>query len=186
MLPKSLFASRIAPTVAANTISVQKAKRLFQAIREILAIAVERGGTALRDFSSADGMPGHFQSQTQVYDRAGFALYPIVASPSGCCGKASAARTTVRIVKKLEEIGNCATTRTKTLALYWRAYCRITLQRGRDVGPSFSEQFDRFGHWRKGFAGQMAAFSDWLAAQDLLDAAVQDHFAAARGPAARR
>jgi len=43
------------------------------------------------------------------------------------------------------------------------------------VGPSFSEQFDRFGHWRKGFAGQMAAFSDWLAAQDLLDAAVQDH-----------
>ena len=43
------------------------------------------------------------------------------------------------------------------------------------MGPSFSEQFDRFGHWRKGFAGQMAAFSDWLAAQDLLDAAVQDH-----------
>lgn len=43
------------------------------------------------------------------------------------------------------------------------------------MGPSFSEQFDRFGHWRKGFACQMAAFSDWLAAQDLLDAAVQDH-----------
>ena len=43
------------------------------------------------------------------------------------------------------------------------------------MGPSFSEQFDRFGHWRKGFAGQMAGFRDWLAAQDLLDAAVQDH-----------
>ena len=43
------------------------------------------------------------------------------------------------------------------------------------VGPSFSEQFDRFGHWRRGFAGQMAAFREWLAAQDLLDAAVQDH-----------
>lgn len=43
------------------------------------------------------------------------------------------------------------------------------------MGPSFSEQFDRFGHWRKSFAGQMAGFRGWLAAQDLLDAAVQDH-----------
>lgn len=43
------------------------------------------------------------------------------------------------------------------------------------MGPSFSEQFDRFGHWRKGFASQMAGFRDWLASQDLLDAAVQDH-----------
>ncbi len=46
---------------------------------------------------------------------------------------------------------------------------------GKTVGPSFSEQFDRFGHWRKDFAGQMAGFRGWLAAQDLLDAAVQDH-----------
>ncbi len=64
-----LFASRIAPTAAANTISTMKAKRLFQAIREILAMAVERGGTTLRDFSSTDGMPGHFQLQAKVYGR---------------------------------------------------------------------------------------------------------------------
>ena len=43
------------------------------------------------------------------------------------------------------------------------------------MGPSFNEQFDRFGQWRKGFAGQMAGFREWLASQDLLDAAVQDH-----------
>lgn len=43
------------------------------------------------------------------------------------------------------------------------------------MGPSLSEQFDRFGDWRKDFAGQVAGFRDWLAAQDLLDAAVQDH-----------
>ena len=43
------------------------------------------------------------------------------------------------------------------------------------MGPSFSEQFDQFGHWRKDFAGQMVEFRDWLAAQDLLDAAVQEH-----------
>lgn len=43
------------------------------------------------------------------------------------------------------------------------------------MGPSLSEQFDQFSHWRRDFAGQMAAFRDWLAAQDLLDAAVQDY-----------
>lgn len=66
-----LFASRIAPTAAANSISTLKARRLYQSIREILAMAVERGGTTLRDFSSADGMPGHFQLQAQVYGRNG-------------------------------------------------------------------------------------------------------------------
>lgn len=66
-----LFASRIAPTAPAHSISAIKAKRLYQAIRDILALAVERGGTTLRDFSNADGMPGHFQLQAQVYGRDG-------------------------------------------------------------------------------------------------------------------
>lgn len=66
-----LFASRIAPTAPANTISTIKARRLFHAIRETLALAVEHGGTTLRDFSSADGMAGHFQLQTKVYGREG-------------------------------------------------------------------------------------------------------------------
>lgn len=74
-----LFASRIAPTTAANAISTIKAKRLYQAIREILALAVERGGTTLRDFSNADGMPGHFQLQAKVYGRNGL--------PCVQCGK---------------------------------------------------------------------------------------------------
>lgn len=66
-----LFASRIAPTAPANTISAVKARRLYHAIQSILALAVERGGTTLRDFSNADGMPGHFQQQTKVYAREG-------------------------------------------------------------------------------------------------------------------
>lgn len=40
--------------------------------------------------------------------------------------------------------------------------------------PSFSEQFDRLSHWRKSFATQMASFREWLAAHELLDAAVQE------------
>ena len=66
-----LFASRIAPTTPAQAISAIKARRLFQAIRGILALAVERGGTTLRDFSNADGLPGHFQLQAKVYGREG-------------------------------------------------------------------------------------------------------------------
>jgi formamidopyrimidine-DNA glycosylase len=66
-----LFASRIAPTTPAQAISAIKARRLFQAIRDILALAVERGGTTLRDFSNADGLPGHFQLQAKVYGREG-------------------------------------------------------------------------------------------------------------------
>lgn len=74
-----LFASRIAPTAAANSISAIKARRLFHAIREILTQAVLQGGTTLRDFSNADGMPGHFQLQAKVYGRDGL---PCVA-----CGR---------------------------------------------------------------------------------------------------
>lgn len=66
-----LFASRIAPTAPANSISRIKARRLYEAIRAILALAVERGGTTLRDFSNAEGMPGHFQLQAKVYGREG-------------------------------------------------------------------------------------------------------------------
>ncbi|MBV2163113.1 MAG: dynamin family protein [Comamonas sp.] len=43
------------------------------------------------------------------------------------------------------------------------------------MGPSFNEQFDQLGVWRKGFASQLAEFRSWLGEQELLDAAVQDH-----------
>lgn len=42
------------------------------------------------------------------------------------------------------------------------------------MGPSFNEQFDQFGAWRRGFAQQLNALREWLADQDLLDAAVQE------------
>ena len=43
------------------------------------------------------------------------------------------------------------------------------------MGPSFSEQFDQFGHWRQGFASQLTDFGEWLSSQDLLDDAVRGH-----------
>ena len=65
-----LFLARIHPEQPANSVGPRKVRSLFDAIRTILSQAVEAGGTTLRDFS-ANGMPGHFQQQTKVYDRAG-------------------------------------------------------------------------------------------------------------------
>ena len=45
--------------------------RLVQAIRQTLTDALESGGSTLRDFSSADGSAGHFQTQAHVYGREG-------------------------------------------------------------------------------------------------------------------
>ena len=68
---EALFAAGIDPTLSAARLSRSRADRLHHAIREVLARALERGGSTLRDFSSADGQSGHFQLEARVYDRAG-------------------------------------------------------------------------------------------------------------------
>ena len=66
-----LFQAGIRPTTAASRIGAQRAHKLYEAIRTVLARAVEMGGTTLRDFSNAQGMSGHFQTAANVYGRAG-------------------------------------------------------------------------------------------------------------------
>ena len=68
---EALFLAGIRPTVRANRLSRPRADRLRAAIREVLARAVERGGSTLRNFSSASGQSGHFQTEAAVYGRAG-------------------------------------------------------------------------------------------------------------------
>ncbi|MEY4676822.1 MAG: hypothetical protein RLZZ470_1329, partial [Pseudomonadota bacterium] len=48
-----------------------RARRLHQAIKQVLARAVAQGGSSLRDFSNAQGQNGYFQLEAMVYDRAG-------------------------------------------------------------------------------------------------------------------
>lgn len=66
-----LFLARISPVTPAREVGPRKARRLFDEIRRVLALAVQHGGTTLRDFSAPDGMAGHFQLQTRVYGREG-------------------------------------------------------------------------------------------------------------------
>lgn len=68
---EALFLAGIRPTTRADRLSRPRAERLHAAVREVLARAVERGGTTLRDFSSATGEAGHFQLEAAVYGRAG-------------------------------------------------------------------------------------------------------------------
>lgn len=42
------------------------------------------------------------------------------------------------------------------------------------MGPSFNEQFDQHGAWRRAFAQQLKQLSEWLSANDLMDAAVEE------------
>jgi formamidopyrimidine-DNA glycosylase len=48
-----------------------RAVRLVEAIRAVLAEAIEAGGSTLRDFAHADGSLGYFQHRFRVYGRTG-------------------------------------------------------------------------------------------------------------------
>jgi len=68
---ESLFQAGIAPGAAAGTVSRPRYARLAQAVREILAHAIQCGGTTFRDFIRPDGRPGYFEQELFVYGREG-------------------------------------------------------------------------------------------------------------------
>lgn len=68
---ESLFRAGIRPTLAAGKVSRARYERLAVAIRDILANAIEKGGSTLRDFIGSDGASGYFQMEHAVYDREG-------------------------------------------------------------------------------------------------------------------
>ncbi len=67
---EALFLAGIDPRRAAGRVSRERYLALAQAIRQILAYAIECGGTTLRDFVREDGSPGYFKLELKVYDRA--------------------------------------------------------------------------------------------------------------------
>jgi formamidopyrimidine-DNA glycosylase len=68
---EALFAAGISPFRQAGKISEFRYERLAQAVRAVLARAIEAGGTTLRDFVSGEGSPGYFQQRLRIYGRAG-------------------------------------------------------------------------------------------------------------------
>ena len=64
---EALFMAGIDPRRAAGTVTLAEYERLAAEIRTVLAYAIERGGTTLRDFVREDGAPGYFQQELKVY-----------------------------------------------------------------------------------------------------------------------
>lgn len=68
---ESLFLAGIHPSRPAGRISAARYQALAEAVKTVLARAIEAGGTTLRDFTRADGQPGYFAQELAVYGRAG-------------------------------------------------------------------------------------------------------------------
>lgn len=68
---EALYRARVHPKRAAGRVSIMRYERIVVAIREVLAEAIEVGGTTLRDFVKSDGEPGYFRLQLNVYGRTG-------------------------------------------------------------------------------------------------------------------
>ena len=68
---EALFRAGIHPARAGGSISLQRLERLVPAIHDVLAEAIEAGGSSLRDFASPDGELGYFSKKFSVYDREG-------------------------------------------------------------------------------------------------------------------
>lgn len=77
---ESLFRAGIHPGLAAGRVSLLRCERLVAAIRTTLSAAITAGGSSLRNYVGAEGLPGNFQQFYGVYGRSG--------EPCRVCGTA--------------------------------------------------------------------------------------------------
>jgi formamidopyrimidine-DNA glycosylase len=68
---EALYRARIDPRKPAGKVSRPALERLVPAIREVLAEAIEAGGSSLRDYARPDGQLGYFSKRFDVYGREG-------------------------------------------------------------------------------------------------------------------
>lgn len=67
---EALFRTKIHPLTPASQISQAKCLALAKEIKAVLQLAIEKGGSTLRDFVGSDGQAGYFQQEYFVYGRA--------------------------------------------------------------------------------------------------------------------
>ncbi len=68
---ESLFASKIHPKRIVNTLTINEQKRLFNAIKRIIKLAIKNNGTTFSDFVDSKGERGNFKQKLKVYGRKG-------------------------------------------------------------------------------------------------------------------
>ena len=70
---EALFMSGIHPQRSGSSITLAECTLLVSQIKKILAHAIRRGGTTLRNFVGGDGKPGYFAQELMVYGHGGSA-----------------------------------------------------------------------------------------------------------------
>jgi formamidopyrimidine-DNA glycosylase len=68
---ESLFRAGIRPRRAAGRLTRDELHRLHKALQQVLAKAIQLGGSSVSDYVDADGVRGFFQLEHKVYGRAG-------------------------------------------------------------------------------------------------------------------
>jgi len=68
---EALHRAGIHPVRSVRRVSAASWERLAEAVKDVLAGAIEVGGTTLNDFTDGDGQAGYFQVSLSVYDREG-------------------------------------------------------------------------------------------------------------------
>ncbi|MCP2678955.1 bifunctional DNA-formamidopyrimidine glycosylase/DNA-(apurinic or apyrimidinic site) lyase [Maricaulaceae bacterium NA33B04] len=68
---EALWRSQISPKRQCANLGPVRAERLAVAVRNVIAEAIEAGGSTLRDYAGADGAMGYFQHSFDAYGREG-------------------------------------------------------------------------------------------------------------------
>ena len=66
-----LFLSKIKPKKKASLLKKKDCKKIINNSRKVLANAIKKGGSSIRDFKNVSGKSGDFQKNFKVYDRLG-------------------------------------------------------------------------------------------------------------------
>jgi formamidopyrimidine-DNA glycosylase len=67
---EALFRARVRPRRAAGRLSRQELEAIVKGVKDVLRDAIRAGGTTLRDYVNAEGVPGYFKQRLFVYERA--------------------------------------------------------------------------------------------------------------------
>jgi formamidopyrimidine-DNA glycosylase len=68
---EALFRAGVAPTQVAASLKRERVKRIYDAMREVLAEAIESRGSSVSNYVDAEGRKGSFQQAHRVYQRTG-------------------------------------------------------------------------------------------------------------------
>lgn len=66
---EALFRASILPLRSASSLNLQECNALIKNVQQVLQLAIDAGGTTLKDFVDSSGKPGYFQQKLMVYGR---------------------------------------------------------------------------------------------------------------------